>query len=113
MSAQKKPNYVCIREEQVNKLQIDVAELKTRVDYKHQRIDELKISIETLDKKLDKIDECLNHLKLQSERDDFNIDTRVTRIENTINVLKWIVGIGLSVVATAIAVLGFFMTLLP
>lgn len=106
----KKVDYTCIREKQVNQHEVDIAELKTRVDYKHERIDELKKSIEEMDKKLDKIDHCLSELKLQSERDDFNIDNRVTKIENTINVLKWILGLGLSVVGTAIAILTFMIT---
>lgn len=106
----KKDPYVCIREKQVNDLQIDVAELKTRIDYKHQRIDELKQSIDEIDKKIDKIDRCLSKLEMQSKNDDFNIDTRVTKLENTQNVLKWIMGIGLSVVSTAIAVLAFILT---
>lgn len=101
---------VCIRDKQVNKHEVDIAELKTRIDYKHQRIDELKSSIDEMDKKLDKIDHCLSELKLQSERDDFNIDTRVTKIENTIHVLKWVLGIGLSVVTTAIGILTFILT---
>lgn len=106
----KKKEYVCIREKQVNKHEVDIAELKTRIDYKHQRLDEMKESIDRLDSKLDKIDHCLSNLKIQSERDDFNIDTRVTKLENTQNVLKWITGLGLTAIGTAIAVLTFLVT---
>ena len=108
----KKVEYKCLRENQVNKHEVDIAELKTRVDYKHERIDELKKSMEEMDKKLDKIDHCLSELKLQSERDDFNIENRVTKIENSINVLKWIIGLGLTAVGTAIAVLAFIVTII-
>ena len=104
--------YTCIREKQVNKHEVDIAELKTRVDYKHQRLDEMKESIDKLDAKLDKIDHCLSELKLQSERDDFNIDSRVTKLENTQNVLKWIIGIGLTSVGTAVTVLAFIITIM-
>ena len=67
-------NYVCIREKQVNKHEVDIAELKTRVEYKHERIDELKKSMDDMDKKLDKIDHCLSELKLQSEKHDSRIE---------------------------------------
>lgn len=101
----------CRKELQLNQHDVDIAELKTRVEYKHERIDELKKSMEEMNKKLDKIDHCLNELQLQSERDDFNIDNRVTKVENTINVLKWVIGLGLTAVGTAIAVLAFIMTI--
>ena len=90
--------------------EIELVELKTRIDYKHERIDELKNKIEAIDKKLDKIDHCLSELKLQSERDDFNIDNRVTKLENTQNVLKWITAIGLTAITTSIAILTFLLT---
>lgn len=102
----------CIHEDQINEQSIELAQLKTRIDYKHQRIDELKKSIDNLDKKLDKIDHCLNELKLQSERDDFNIDNRVTKLENTISVIKWIIGLGLTAIGTAVAVLAFIITIM-
>ena len=104
------PLYSCIREDQINKHEVDITELKTRVEFKHQRIDELKQSIDNLDKKLDRIDECLNQLRIQSERDDYDIDSRVTKLETTQNTIKWVVGIGLSVVGTAIGLLAFLLT---
>lgn len=108
----KKVDYTCIREKQVNQHEVDIAELKTRVEYKHERIDELKKGMEEMNKKLDKIDHCLSELQLQSERDDFNIDNRVTKLENTQNVIKWILGIGLTAVGTAITVLAFIITII-
>ena len=104
--------HTCIHEKEITDQTVELAQLKTRIDYKHERIDELKKSIDELDKKLDKIDHCLNELKLQSERDDFNIDNRVTQLETTQNTLKWIIGIGLTCVGTAIAVLTFFLTVI-
>lgn len=102
--------YVCIREKQVNKHEVDIAELKTRVEYKHQAIDEMKDTINKLDEKLDKIDNCLSELRLQSERDDFDIDSRVTRLETAQNTMKWIIGIGLTAISTAVGVLTFILT---
>ena len=107
----KKAEYVCIREKQVNKHEVDIAELKARADFKDVRIDELKESIGHMDEKLDKIDEALTDLQRQSERDDFNIDNRVTKLENTQTVLKWIIGIGLTATSTAVAVLAFVLTI--
>lgn len=108
----KKAEYICIREKQVNKHETDIAELKARADFKDVRISELKTDMEKMDKKLDKIDQCLSDLKLQSERDDFNIDTRVTQLETTQNTLKWVVGLGLTCIGTAVGVLGLLLSTL-
>lgn len=112
MSDKKKNPYVCIREKQVNKHEVDIAELKARADFKDIRIDELKESMDKVDAKLDKIDYSIAELQRKSERDDFNIDNRVTKLENTQNVLKWVIGIGLTMVGTALGVLTFILTYL-
>ena len=108
----KKVDYNGIRENQVNQHEVDIAELKTRIEFKHERIDELKKGMEEMNKKLDKIDHCLSELQLQSERDDFNIDNRLTKVENTIHVIKWALGLGLTAVGTAITVLAFIITII-
>lgn len=100
-----KNNYVCIRDKQLTHHETDITELKARADFKDVRIMEIKKDIEKMDTKLDQ-------LILQSERDDFNIDNRVTKLENTQNVLKWIIGIGLTCIGTAIAVISLFLTAL-
>lgn len=110
MESSEKPQYVCIREKQVNKHEVDIAELKTRVEYKHQIIEEMKDSIDKLDEKLDKIDHSLSELKLQSERDDFDIDNRVTKLETAQGTLRRVISIGLTAVGTAVAVLAFLLT---
>ena len=104
------PQYVCIHEKQVNQHEVDIAELKTRVEYKHQIIEDMKNTIDKLDAKLDKINDSLGELKLQSERDDFDIDSRVTRLETAQTTLRWVISIGLTAIGTAVAVLAFFLT---
>lgn len=110
MESNDKPQYVCIREKQVNKHEVDIAELKTRVEYKQQRLDEMKESIDKLDAKLDKIDHSLSELQRQSERDDFDIDNRVTKLETAQVTMKWIITIGLTAIGTAVGVLAFILT---
>lgn len=103
--------YVCIHERRLNKNENRITELEAKASFKEERIHELKISMDEMDKKLDKIDDCVHHLKLQSERDDFNIDNRVTQLETTQNTLKWVIGIGLTAIGTATAVLAFVVTI--
>lgn len=108
----KKAEYVCIREKQVQKHETDIAELKVRADFKEKQIEEIKTDIKEVSEKLDGVNEKLDQWQHQSEQDDFNIDTRVTQLETTQNTLKWVVGIGLTCIGTAVAVLGLFLTLL-
>ena len=104
------PQYVCIHEKQVNQHEVDIAELKTRVEYKHQIIEDMKNSIDKLDAKLDKINDSLGELKLQSERDDFDINNRVTKLETSQATLRRVISVGLTAVGTAVAVLAFILT---
>lgn len=105
----KKTEYICIREKQVNKHEKDIAELQVKAEFKEQQITELKTDIEKMDKKIDELLQAFNNFKDESHQDDFNIDNRVTKLENTQNVLKWVTAIGLTAISTLIAVITFFI----
>ena len=99
------PDYECLHEELLQNHSLEITELRTEVGFKKEKIDELKTSIQVIDKKLD-------DLIIQSERDDFDIDKRVTSLENTIKVLKWVVAIGLTSIGTAVTIIGLILTLI-
>lgn len=99
--------YVCIREKQINKHDSAIAELNARADFKEQRISDLHDNMEKMDKKLDNIQNQLQDLKMQSLKDDSDIDNRVTALENTVKVLKWITATALSALGVIIALIGF------
>lgn len=101
--------YTCIKEKQVQKHETDITELQVKANFKEEQIKELKTDIEKMDKKIDVLIESFNNFKDESHKDDFNIDNRVTKLENTQNVLKWVVGISLTVISTLIAVMGFLL----
>lgn len=98
-------DYECIHEELLQDHSLQLKELETEVGFKKEKIDDLKGSITLIDEKLD-------NLIRQSERDDFDIDKRVTSLENTIKVLKWVLGIGLSSIGAAIAVITLLVTII-
>ena len=108
----KKTDYICIREKQVNKHETDIAGLKLRADFKEEQIKEIKKDIKEVSDKLDTVGEKLDNWQHQSEQDDFNIDRRVTQLETTQNTLKWVIGLGLTCIGTAVAILTFFLTIL-
>lgn len=108
----KKTEYTCIREKQVNRHENDITELKIRADFKEQQIQEIKKDIKEVSDKIDGVTEKLDQWQHQSEQGDFDIDNRVTKLENTQNVLKWAVAIGLTSITTAIAILTFLITII-
>ena len=83
--------HVCIHEKRLGEAESRLVELETRADYKDKRIDDLKDKMDEIDDKLDKIADNVHLLQLQSVQDDNDIDKRVTALENTVVVLKYII----------------------
>ena len=92
-------------EKKVEEHTVLIQELKDEVDFKRWKID-------TLIEKIDNLTKVVQEIQLSQLKDDNDIKNRVTGIESTIKTLKWVTGIGLSIVSTAIAVLGFVITFL-
>lgn len=82
---------------------VQIQELRDEISFKRWKID-------TLIEKIDNLTKVVQEIQLSQLKDDNDTKNRVTSIESTLKTLKWVVGIGLSVVGTAIAVLGFVIT---
>ena len=78
--------YDCHHEELIQEHTLQITQLEKEVEFKKEKIDKLQDSMEKIDNKLDKIIE-------QSEQKDNDIDKRVTSLETTVKVLKWITGL--------------------
>ena len=83
--------YNCMHEELLQDHSLQLKELETRVDYKHVRLDEMDKKLERMESKLDQLTEAVQQLHLESLQDDRDIDKRLTTLETTVKVLKWIV----------------------
>lgn len=83
----------CIHEDQLQGQSRKIAELETRADYKDERITQILEDQKRMEDKIDKIAEAVNNLQLQSLRDDRDIDKRVTTLETTVRVIKYIIGL--------------------
>jgi peptidoglycan hydrolase CwlO-like protein len=82
--------YDCIHETLIQSHSTDIESLKTRADYKDKRIDELYDKMEKMENKIDTINENVNTIMMKSVQGDSEIDKRVTSLETTVNVLKWV-----------------------
>ena len=82
--------YDCVHEDLIQSHSTDIQSLKTRADYKDKRIDELYDKMEKMENKIDTINENVNTIMMKSVQGDSEIDNRVTSLETTVNVLKWV-----------------------
>ena len=92
-------------EQKIDEHSIQIKELQDEVDFKKWKID-------SLIEKIDNLTTVVQQIQLNQLRDDNDIKNRVTSIESTISTLRWIVGIGLTVLGLLVTYLTFFMTIL-
>lgn len=85
--------YDCVHEDLIQSHSTDIQSLKTRADYKDKRIDELYDKMEKMENKIDTINENVNTIMMKSVQGDSEIDKRVTSLETTVKVLKWLTGL--------------------
>ncbi len=105
-----KQEYVCIHEDKFQEAETKLTYLESRMEFKEEKIDQIILDFKNMDKKLDKITDNIHQLQLDSARDDFNIDNRVTQLETTVRVLKWVSVFLVSVVVMALSVATFMLT---
>ena len=79
-----------MHEELIQDHSLKINELTNRADYKDKRIDDLYTKMEKMEEKLDAINENVNTIMMKSVQGDSEIDKRVTSLETTVNVLKWV-----------------------
>lgn len=85
--------HICPHEEEFQNYGKEIAELKAHVDYKDKRIDELIQDQKELDGKIDKIGDKIDTIMMKSIQGDNDSDRRLTSLETTVRVLKWVVGL--------------------
>ena len=94
-----------ILEKKVDEHSIQIQELKDEVDFKKWKID-------SLIEKIDNLTTVVQQIQLNQLKDDNDIKNRVTSIESTINTLKWVTGVGLTILGLLVTYLSFMMNLL-
>ena len=83
----------CYHEDLVQDHSKKIAELETKAEYKEQMIKDIKQDMKDLNDKMDKLSEDVNNAIQKSIIGDNEIDRRVTSLETTVRVLKWIIGL--------------------
>ena len=85
--------HICPHEEEFQNYGKKIAELEAHVNYKDKRIDEIIKDQKKFDDKLDKVNDKLDTIMMKSVQGDNDVNQRVTSLETTVRVLKWVVGL--------------------
>ena len=72
-------------EEQIQENSREIAELKTRADYKDLRINELIKDNKRIESKIDKLTETVNNVVVNSIKDDNELREDVTKLKTKID----------------------------
>ena len=92
-------------EQTVEAHSLKIQELEDEIDFKKWKID-------SLIEKIDNLTTVVQQIQINQLKDDSDTKNRITSIESTIRTLKWIIGIGLSALTVAIAIIGLFIRLI-
>ena len=90
-------------ERKVEEHTIQIQELSDEIDFKKWKID-------SLIEKIDNLTNVVQQIQINQMKDDNDIKNRVTSIESIIGTLKWVIGIGLTILGIATTYLLFFIT---
>ena len=90
-------------ERKVEEHTIQIQELSDEIDFKKWKID-------SLIEKIDNLTNVVQQIQINQMKDDNDIKNRVTSIESIIGTLKWVTGIGLTILGIATTYLLFFIS---
>ena len=90
-------------EAKVEEHSIQIQELKDEISFKRWKI-------ETVLEEIDDLTKCVQQIQVHQLKDDSDIKERVTSIESSISTLKWVIGIGLSVLGLISTYVLFFIS---
>ena len=83
-------------EKKVDEHSLQIQELHDEIDFKKWKID-------SLIQKIDNLTDVVQQIQLNQIKDDSDIKNRVISLESTLSTLKWVTGIGLTVLGVVIA----------
>jgi len=105
-----------LHEEQIQELSRKTTALETRSKYKEDNINELKIDMRELKDSMESLDKTINQFILKSVNDDNSLrevvnkqDNRITALETTNRVLKWVIAIGFTALTSVVGVMAFLL----
>ena len=87
-------------------LESKIEEHSLQIQQLHDEVDFKKCKIDSLIEKIDNLTTVVQQIQLNQIEDDNDIKNRVIALESSQNTLRWITGVGLSILGIIIAYLG-------
>ena len=84
-------------------LEAKVEQHSLQIQQLHDEVDFKKWKIDSLIDKIDNLTDVVQQIQLNQLEDDNDIKNRVTALESSQSTLRWVVGVGLSALAVAVA----------
>lgn len=85
-------------EEKVDEHSLQIQQIKDEVDFKKWKID-------SLIEKIDNLTNVVQQIQLNQIEDDNDIKNRVIALESSLKTMRWVTGVGLTVIGLLIAYL--------
>ena len=85
-------------EEKVEEHSLQIQQIKDEVDFKKWKID-------SLIEKIDNLTNVVQQIQLNQIEDDNDIKNRVIALESSLKTMRWVTGVGLTVIGLLIAYL--------
>lgn len=86
-------------------LEAKVEEHSLQIQQLHDEVDFKKWKIDSLIEKIDNLTTVVQQIQLNQIEDDNDIKNRVIALESALKILRWVTGIGLSIIGIVIAYL--------
>ena len=86
-------------------LESKIEEHSLQIQQLHDEVDFKKWKIDSLIEKIDNLTNVVQQIQLNQIEDDNDIKNRVVALESSQNTLRWITGVGLSILGIIIAYL--------
>ena len=84
-------SHICLHEDQLQEQTKKIEGLEVKSTYKENRIDELSHKMDKMEEKLDTINDNVNKIIQSSIESDNQLEIRLTKLETTVKVLKYII----------------------
>ena len=86
-------------------LEAKVEEHSLQIQQSHDEVDFKKWKIDSLIEKIDNLTTVVQQIQLNQIEDDNDIKNRVIALESSLKTLRWVTGVGLTIIGIVIAYL--------
>ena len=96
----------------MDKLEEKVEEHSLQIQELHDEIDFKKWKIDSLIEKIDNLTTVVQQIQLNQLKDDTDMKTEIASIKSTMTTLKWVIGVGLTILGVIVSYISLVIMVL-